>query len=389
MQTQVLPYLRQLAAGGVGVHLLTFEPGPWTSEELASEREHLASDGITWTDRAYHKSPSAPATAYDVLVGAWTAITYARRFKIDVLHARSHIPLAMALLARMFVNVRVIFDIRGLLAEEYVDIGNWTEGSLPFRMIKRLERVGLKRADQLVVLTKRMEEWLVVQHGVAREKITVIPCCTDVARFDLPHLSGSSDRLEVVYAGTATGLYLIEEVAKFFKQVQLREPRAYLRVLTHSSESQVSAVLKSVGIDTDDFYVGPASPEEVPAYFRRASIGVSFRKSTMAQIAASPAKIPEYLAAGLAVVSNVGIGDMDHIITSNRVGHVVVDFSEEALGNAATEILRLLADADLRQRCQQVARQHFDMVTVGGQRYLQLYRHISASLRFFTAEPQR
>ena len=51
VQTQVLPYLRKLAEGGVGVSLLTFEPRlkeRWTAEELEAERARLEGEGIRW-----------------------------------------------------------------------------------------------------------------------------------------------------------------------------------------------------------------------------------------------------------------------------------------------------------------------------------------------------
>ena len=82
VQTQVLPYLRQLVRAGVEVNLLTFEPKlreRWTAEELNAQESQLAADGIRWYYRAYHKRPSLPATLYDVQVGARLAARLLRR----------------------------------------------------------------------------------------------------------------------------------------------------------------------------------------------------------------------------------------------------------------------------------------------------------------------
>src|ERR687885_1497234 len=92
VQTQVLPYLRRLAASGVDVSLLTFEPElkrRWTADELELERARLAAEGIRWHRLAYHKRPSIPATAFDVVAGALKAARVARREGVQVLHARS------------------------------------------------------------------------------------------------------------------------------------------------------------------------------------------------------------------------------------------------------------------------------------------------------------
>jgi hypothetical protein len=92
VQTQVLPYLRELARGGVGVSLLTFEPDmsrAWDERSTREARERLDDDGIDWHALTYHKRPSAPATLYDIFAGAWKAARLVRGRRIDVLHARA------------------------------------------------------------------------------------------------------------------------------------------------------------------------------------------------------------------------------------------------------------------------------------------------------------
>src|SRR6266513_2010611 len=70
VQTQVLPYLRELVAGGVRMWLLTFEPQRWSAAAAAEWRERLRAEGIEWHMLPYHKRPTLPATLYDVARGA-------------------------------------------------------------------------------------------------------------------------------------------------------------------------------------------------------------------------------------------------------------------------------------------------------------------------------
>jgi glycosyltransferase involved in cell wall biosynthesis len=402
VQTQVLPYLRELARGGVGVSLLTFEPdmrSAWDETATNDARASLEADRIDWHALAYHKRPSAPATLYDILAGAWKAARLVRKRGIDVLHARAHVPMAMALLARWLAPCRTIFDVRGLMAEEYADAGVWREGSKVYRAVKWLERAGLHRADQVVVLTERMRAWL-SESGLARaEKVTVIPCCVGLSRFEGDEVKsnesvaernvideGGAERFEVVYAGAATGLYLLEEMARFFLAVRELRPRAFFRVLTRSDAGHVSEVLKRAGLSEEEFRVGAVEPSEVPVYLKRARLGLSFRKASFSQIAASPTKIPEYLAAGLPAVSNEGIGDTDELLESENVGVVVRGFTRENYAEAAARAVSLAEDADARARCAEAARRHFDLVTVGGARYLSVYRRIASELETGVAE---
>src|SRR5215210_6669748 len=101
VQTQVLPYLRQLTESGIEVRLLTFEPDrerSWPLEEKEDWSARLQADEIRWLSLPYHKRPSVPATVYDIVAGARLAARLVRREGIEVIHARSHVPVAMALL---------------------------------------------------------------------------------------------------------------------------------------------------------------------------------------------------------------------------------------------------------------------------------------------------
>jgi glycosyltransferase involved in cell wall biosynthesis len=384
-QTQVLPYLRELSRSGVATRLLTFEPGwprSWSDEERRAWRERLREDGIEWEALAYHKKPSTLATLYDILVGTLAAVRLARRERIDVLHARAHIPLVIALLARRFCGAKVIFDIRGLVADEYVDAGVWRATGLVYRTIKWIERIGIARAEQMVVVTERMFAWLVEEMRADPAKIEIIPCCVDFSRFDAkgsgaPPEAGLAGRFEVVYAGSVTGLYLLEEMGRFFLALRERRPDAYLRILTASPAAEASETLSNLGLGDEDYWIGSVPPSEIPVYLRRAKVGLSFRKPTFSQIAASPTKIPEYLAAGIPVVSNAGIGDTDRALLDDRAGIMVRDFNRESYDEAVVALLKLLDDADLAARCRRSAYERFDLKKVGAERYRRLYRRIS------------
>jgi len=139
----------------------------------------------------------------------------------------------------------------------------------------------------------------------------------------------------------------------------------------------VSEVLGRAGLSGEEFSVGPVEPSEVPRYLKRARLGLSFRKPTFSQMAASPTKIPEYLAAGLPAVSNAGIGDTDDLLEREQVGVVVRGFTREEFAEAAARAVSLAEDVDARARCAEAARRHFDLVSVGGARYLSVYRRIA------------
>jgi glycosyltransferase involved in cell wall biosynthesis len=248
----------------------------------------------------------------------------------------------------------------------------------PFRLIKWLERVGLRRADGVVVLTNRVRDWLIEQRLCNANKIEVIPCCVAFSRFEAERESQpAGGSLEVVYAGSVTGLYMLKEMGRFFKALRSQRPGALFRVLTTASASEAAAVLRQAGLEEADFWIGAVRPAEIPVYMARARLGISFRKATFSQIAASPTKIPEYLAAGLPIVCNVGVGDTDELLLNERVGVMVDSFDDVACAEAARRALALMDEPGIRARCIDVACRRFDLVNVGGTGYGNVYRRLA------------
>ena len=143
-----------------------------------------------------------------------------------------------------------------------------------------------------------------------------------------------------------------------------------------SSPEQAASVLRSLGLSEEDFQVGPVPAADVPVVLSRARLGISFRKPTFSQIAASPTKIPEYLAAGLPVVSNQGIGDTDELLEAEHIGLVVRNFDQDSLTLVAEKALALAGEKDIAARCRAAAHVHFDLASVGGAGYLTLYRRL-------------
>src|SRR4051812_20710019 len=92
-QSQVWRYVSRLAASHQ-IHLVSFEKPVDLRDSLRlQEMQALCSrHGVKWTALRYHRSPSAPATAYDIAQGLVTAFFIATRYGIDIIHARSYVP---------------------------------------------------------------------------------------------------------------------------------------------------------------------------------------------------------------------------------------------------------------------------------------------------------
>jgi|Tabmets5t2r1_1033131.scaffolds.fasta_scaffold00014_5 glycosyltransferase involved in cell wall biosynthesis len=383
VHTQVVAYLEGLAGCGHVVHLLTFD------SELEPERRRamaarLSRRGIEWHSRRYHKRPSLPATIYDTLVGAVTAVRIMRRHRLDAVHARNHVPAAMALIASRLRGCKLVFDLRGLMAEEYVDAGIWRRGGLPYRITDRIQRAAIERADGVVMLTEAVRRQLFGE-GSWQRPIAVIPCCTDTAssngrltsRDIVRRELGIRDGPVMIYVGKFTGWYMEGEMVEFFAAAKRLQPHLTFVILTQADAEPIREELRSNSIAAEDYLIARAQPEEVPRFLAAADFGISFIRPSFSKISSSPTKIGEYLNAGLPVISTRGIGDVDPLLEQHGVGILVDDFSPPAYDAAAVAIRELAKDPHCRARCRAVARKHLSLSDVGVPRYDRLYREVA------------
>ncbi|HET9529636.1 MAG TPA: glycosyltransferase [Blastocatellia bacterium] len=391
VQTQVLPYLRGIIDGGFEVTLLTFEPDlkrAWTEEEAANWRARLEAEGVRWLALPYHKRPSLPATVYDILNGARLAARLLKREQIDILHARGYVPAAMGAIARRMAGGRLLFDIRGLMPEEYVDAGIWPEAGYLYRLVKRAERRLLAAADGFVVLTEKARDILFpgcLETDARGRPIEVIPCCVDTERFqeansipreEVREEMGLRDRRVIVYLGALGGWYLTDEMTDFLAAAHSQDTSTFSMILTQSPPEMIEPRLKDIGLLQRDYLIKKVAPADVPRYLRASDMALSFIKPCYSKLASSPTKIAEYLAAGLPVVCNRGIGDLDETIESDRVGVIIRSLDRDSYIQALLDVEALQRDGGLADRCRASASGRFGLKKVGGEKYRRLYSRL-------------
>jgi glycosyltransferase involved in cell wall biosynthesis len=281
---------------------------------------------------------------------------------------------------------KLLFDIRGLLAEEYTDAGLWPPDGTLFRVAKRVERFLMRRADGFVLLTERIRSVLLSPNDASVDRpIEIIPCCCDVPRLlsdtgnrnEIRARIGAGDRPVIVYVGSFGGWYLSDEMIRFVRTAMEEEPNLFFLVLTQRGTESVRAMLDDAGIKDRDSYVTSVSPQEIGEYLNACDMALSFIKPCMSKRASSPTKLAEYLACGLPVISNSGIGDVDEVLTGERVGVVFDNFDVETYRRAFRDYRGLVRDELTQERCRDVAMRHFDLKTVGGPAYGRLYSRLT------------
>jgi glycosyltransferase involved in cell wall biosynthesis len=396
VQTQVLPYLRKVRDAGMKISILTFEANPqkkWSEGEVKGEKQKLTDEGIDWHFLTYHKTPSVPATFYDVMNGAFFTWKFIRREKPDIIHARVHVPAVMGAIAKKFVlkKPKLLFDIRGFFPEEYTDAGRWKAGGRIYRTVKRIEKWLLKESDGFVVLTERGREILFPESkesGIDKlgRPVEVIPCCVDLNRFAETNESTRQEwrrklnienRRVIIYVGSFGGWYLTKETADFLGIAKKKNEDVFALILTQSDPDGIRPLLLERGFNENDFLITKVLPKEIPFYINSADFAVSFIKPCYSKQASSPTKNAEYFAVGIPAIVNSGVGDTAEMTREDETGIVIDEFNLESYSDSLSKMEVLLGNRlEIAEKCKKSAEKRFDLEKVGGERYRRIYQKL-------------
>lgn len=387
LQSQGIPYLMELSKKGINIQLLSFEKSEYLSQkkEVTILKKKLSGYGIDWHILRYHKKPSLLATLLDIFLGTLFSIYLVITKKIEVIHCRSYIPAVMGLVLKKILRVKFIFDMRGLMADEFVDGGNWGKNSFNYKVVKSLEKKFLLSADAIVVLTERICKVIKTFSYLKNKTLNmkIIPCCVDLQKFRHQRLLQDSYKLKhlkgktiLIYVGSIGTWYLLKEMVDFFTVFKKRFSNTHFIILTHSHRQQVDEVITDKGLEKKDFSIIRAPSLEVASYISLARVGISFIKPVFSKQASSPTKLAEYLACGLPVIINSGIGDTEDLVKHNKVGTVISEFNEANYMRAIDELVELTKyKVDLEGRCRKVAENYFSLIE-GAKKYFDIYQDL-------------
>jgi glycosyltransferase involved in cell wall biosynthesis len=375
-QSQVIAYLEQLA-DEFQFHLMSFEkPADWAnSERRSAVSRRLARAGIAWHPLRYHKSPTLPATLFDIANGTRKALWLAARHRVRLVHARSYIAGLIALAVKRAAGARFLFDIRGFWAEERTDGGLWKEQGRIYRAAKRVERSLLLAADRIVTLTQSsvpVLESLPFLRGRDHAPISVITTCADLDRF-APDDSKPPEVFTLGYLGSIGTWYLFDELLLCFRELRRQRPDARLLIVNRNDHELIRSKLAEHAIDPDCVELVAVEHSDAPAAIRRMTAGTAIIRPVFSKISSAPTKLAEYLGCGVPCLGNVGVGDMASILEDNRVGVALTEFNENERMNAVTRLLALVEDPELADRCRETALRMFSLEG-GVAAYRDIYR---------------
>jgi glycosyltransferase involved in cell wall biosynthesis len=261
----------------------------------------------------------------------------------------------MSILPAKLSGAYFVFDMKSSLAEMYRLSGKIKKGSFYYNALSFLEGLCVRLSDTVIVETE--DHRLLLERKLAgrsrRPLVSVLPCCVEVERFRAQEgrrdMDRPTDAITMVYMGSLSGWYMIPEMLDFFKAVKERFKKASLLFLTYDKEGRLARLVKEKGVE--GVSVRKADYHEVPAILSSATFGMLF-KWPNERLDSFPIKVGEYLASGLPVIINAGMGDVEALIAGHGLGIVVRSLTREGYEKACSEMEPLIRDmGNARKRC--------------------------------------
>lgn len=377
-QSQVMAYLRGLSKD-YAITLVTYEKEEDRADNARMEaaRAECVALGINWLPQRFRPRPRVIAPALSMMRMLWLVVRETRRSGTRLVHARSYIPAAVAMIAGRITGTPFIFDMRALWPEELVTAGRLRRGSLLHRMIVAAERACLRHAAGVVSLTHAAADHLskVYAQELAGQRIVVIPTCADLDRFVSAAVPVEGPPVHACLGTVLSGWFRLDWLAAWFTAVASRDTEARFEIVTRDDPTTVRTALALPETVNARLTIRSSPPQEVHTAVQRHSLSVMFFTEGPSKLGSSPTRMAEVLGCGLPVVANAGVGDVARIVMEYRVGVLVADASPEAMERGAAELDELMRDPTLPARCRAAAEAVFSLAS-GTKAYRTLYADI-------------
>jgi len=245
------------------------------------------------------------------------------------------------LFLKIFFNVKIISDFRGIGEEDY----NKTSKKNIFNSLNTMlnNRLLGKFSDARFFVSNALKEEYSRRFNVSSKNNYIIPGAADKTIFfndlDLRLTARKKMGLEennvvFLYSGMINKPWQIpEKIFKFFSDI-LRKNTFDLnpKLFIITPNIQIAEKLREVyDIPENDCLIQEAKTHELNTLYNIADYGMLFRQIHIVNQTASPTKFTEYLLSGLPVLITPEIGDYSKLIVDNQNFGQVIEWENESL----------------------------------------------------------
>ena len=300
--------------------------------------------------------------------------------------------LIFAPLLAKWMGAKLILDMHEITPEFYMSKYGITGNSLTVRLLKYVENISMRFADQVITINEPVEN-LLASRGLPRSKSTVVMNSVDEERFAqltkalALRSPSATEKFVMMYHGTLTRIYGLDIAIEAFALVHNQMPRAELWILGSGPEQHnLSNLAQRRGLSSKVKLIGQVNSKEIPEWLSQCSAGILPIRCDDFLDFAFPNKLPEFVIMGKAILVS-------------RLKAIRHYFSEGALAYAdpndpvdlARQMLRLYKDPELRAQLAAKASEEYLPIRweLMKQRYLTLMDRVTGRPELSAAAGRR
>lgn len=240
----------------------------------------------------YEVGSSRHKIAFDVYLAAQSLIE-AIKIKPDVIHGHMHEGALIGGVIAKLLRVPLVFDFQGSLTAEMVDHNFLRQNGRLFGLMHRLERfIDRRLTDVILTSSLQAQNLLVNEFDVQKQKITPLPDCADVVRFD-PNCTTDDqkenirrrlgiplDSIIITYLGLLTDYQGIPHLIKTAVQLKQAQEKVHFLVMGYPSVTYYRQMAHKHGVSDIMTFTGKVPYEKAPRLLSLGDISVAPKIST-------------------------------------------------------------------------------------------------------------
>jgi glycosyltransferase involved in cell wall biosynthesis len=235
-----------------------------------------------------------------------TALSAARRFKPDLIHAHLHEGIAVGTVLRRRLRAPLVADLQGSLVGELVDHGFLSNGSVAASLVGRVERWLVRQPDAILASSSAALRLLESQ-GADPRRLVWFPDGADLSMFRpmpidraLEACFGLSGKRTVVFLGLLTPYQGVDLLLDAAPEVVRAVPDAHFLLMGYPDEDRYRAMADARGLRSFVTLPGRIPYPQAARYLSLGMVAVSPKRSTTE----ANGKLLNYMACGLATVAS-------------------------------------------------------------------------------------
>jgi PEP-CTERM/exosortase A-associated glycosyltransferase len=276
----------------------------------------------------------------------------AQALRPDLLHAHSPVLNALpALRVGRRLGIPVVYEVRAFWEDAAVDHGTTAEGSLRYRLTRRLETHALRQAAHVFTICEGLRSDIVAR-GIPADQVTVIPNAVDISDFTPggepdEALKASLGLAGATVVGFIGSFYAYEGLDLLLQALPaLLQRRPEVRVLLVGGGPQDAALkaqAQALGVADRVVFTGRVPHREVQRYYDLVDVLAYPRHSMRLTELVTPLKPLEAMAQGRLLVAS-DVGGHKELIRHGQTGVLFRAGDAAALADAVDGLLQRRAD---------------------------------------------